>query len=225
MVTILQYAAGVTTVLSLLSFFGGLYVWLQSQKREQSVVDVIKGEGIVQAATVVRILKEFKSDETRLAALQQVLGYSKDRAADVLDKVKPNVDVGKLSLVNQVNLQRRLLLTGVILIFLAALSILASRSEHSLEPTNPAPTTEAKPEHEQTVIDKPESVAKPKPENDPHPSLSSKGKPGHEQTVNDKPASEARPKPESEHDPLKDQAVLRELLEANWKSPWNELRH
>lgn len=125
--TILKYAAGVTTILSLISFLGGLYVWLQSQKKEKSVVDTIKGEGIVQAEGVIQILKQFNSDETRLQALQQMLGYSKDRASDVLDKVKSNVDVRQFSLDNQVQLQRRLLVTGIVLFMLAILAIVASK--------------------------------------------------------------------------------------------------
>ena len=111
----------------LISFLGGLYVWLQSQKKEKSVVDTIKGEGIVQAEGVIQILKQFNSDETRLQALQQMLGYSKDRASDVLDKVKSNVDVRQFSLDNQVQLQRRLLVTGIVLFMLAILAIVASK--------------------------------------------------------------------------------------------------
>lgn len=120
---ILRYAAGVTTILSLLSFLGGMFVWLQSQKREKSIVDTIKGEGIVDVTTVLKVLKQFKTDEARLSALQHVLGYSKDRASDVLDKVKPNVDVGRFSLVSQKQLQRRLVGTGIVLVLLAGLSV------------------------------------------------------------------------------------------------------
>lgn len=149
MPTILKYAAGVTTILSLLSFLGGLYVWLQSQRKEKSVVDTIKGEGIVQAEGVVAILKEFKSDDTRLQALQQILGYSKDRASDVLDKVKSNIDVRRFSLDSQGQLQRRLVVTGIVLITLAVLSIVASRvraeESNSLPPSS---KTESKPKQE-----------------------------------------------------------------------------
>lgn len=126
MATILQYAAGVTTVLSLLSFFGALYVWVYSQHKEQSIVDAVTGEGIVQAKTVVKILKQFKADESRLAALERVLGYSRERAADVLGKVKPNTDLGKFSLAQQVNIQKKLLIIGIVLILFATLSIVAS---------------------------------------------------------------------------------------------------
>jgi hypothetical protein len=150
MSTILMYAAGVTTILSLLAFLGGLYAWLQSQKRERSLVDIVKGEGIVQGESVVGILEQFESDDARLNALQHVLGYSKDRAADVLLKVKPNVDVGKLFRVNELQLQRRFLITGLVLIILAGLAVLASRRGTKTDADLRIPTSHA-PEAEVTT--------------------------------------------------------------------------
>jgi carboxypeptidase family protein len=119
---VFKYAASISSVLSLAAFLGALYIWLQSRKSEQSVVEIVKGQGVVDAATVVRVLKQFKSDEARLAALQHMLGYDASRAADVLQKVKANVDVQKLSLQSRTDTSRRLANTGVVMVILTAIA-------------------------------------------------------------------------------------------------------
>src|ERR1700722_13143073 len=121
--TIFGYAAGISSILSLVAFMASLFVWLQSRQRQTSVVETIKGEGIVDAERVVDILKQFRSDEARLQALEKVLGYDRARAEGVLEKVKPNGDAGKLSLVNQAHISRQLSKTGIFLLILALIPV------------------------------------------------------------------------------------------------------
>ena len=67
-IEIFKYAAGITSGLSLAAFLAALYFSLQSQKRERSIISVVKGEGVLQAETVVKVLKEFTSEENRIVA-------------------------------------------------------------------------------------------------------------------------------------------------------------
>ncbi len=119
---IFKYAAGISSGLSLVAFLAALYVWLQSQKSERSILGTIKGKGIIDAETIVQVLKQFSSDESRLEALQKVLGYDQSRASDVLKKVKSDVDVEKFSFVDQTHFLHRLVITGVVLLILAAIA-------------------------------------------------------------------------------------------------------
>jgi len=120
---IFEYAAAVTTFLSLASFLGAAYVSVQSKQKEKSIAETIKGEGIDDAESVVKVLKQFRTEEGRLTALEKIRGMSQDRAAGVLDKVKPEIDVGKFSLVSQVQTQRRLMTSGVVFVILALLAL------------------------------------------------------------------------------------------------------
>src|SRR5712692_2948929 len=108
---IFKYAAGITSGLSFFAFVAALYVWLQSRQREHSILQTIRGEGVVDTQTVVRILKEFASDEHRIKALQEMLKYDEGRAKGVVEKVK-RVDVGNFSLNTQTHVTHRLILAG-----------------------------------------------------------------------------------------------------------------
>lgn len=112
-------AAEITSVLSLCVFLGALFIWFSSRKRESSIVQKIRGAGIVNAETIINILKQFKSDEPRLKALQESLVYDKARAEGILEKVKTEIDVGRFSLSEQIDLRKNLLIAGVVLVALA----------------------------------------------------------------------------------------------------------
>jgi hypothetical protein len=191
---ILKYAAGVSSILSLLAFLAGLFVWLQSQKKERSVVDVIRGEGIVQADTVVKIVKQFKDDDKRLEALKEILKYSDARAKDVLDKVKPNVDVGKFSLTQQAQIQRQLIIAGVVLIVIGALSIIGSR----------AAGAKVQPVSNTTSAEQPQQ---------PTPKQPAKDQPPTENGQADQP-------PKTDADNLDPYDTARRLFAGNWMDSW-----
>lgn len=121
--TVLSYAAGISTVLSLGAFLSVLFIWLQSRARESSVLEIVKGQGIVNAESVVHVLKVFSTDEGRLGALRELTGYEIHRAEGVLEKVKSNVDLQKFSSVGQTHLRKRLNAAGLFLIVLALTSV------------------------------------------------------------------------------------------------------
>lgn len=124
---ILEIAAAITSVLSLCAFLGALFVWFSTRKRESSILQRVKQEGIANAKTVIEILKAFESDQIRLEALQQVLGYDRARSEGVLKKMKPEIGAGRFSLSEQVDLRKRLLMIGIVLVALAMTAALASR--------------------------------------------------------------------------------------------------
>ena len=124
--TLLNYAAGVGSAISLVAFIVALYVWFQSRERERSVLESVKGQGIVHAESVVHVLKVFSTDETRLQALREVLGYDENRAEGVLTKVKSNVDLQKFSAISQSHLQKRLVIVGTYLMGFALIAGLTS---------------------------------------------------------------------------------------------------
>ena len=95
---IFKDATIISTGLSAVVFIATLFVWLQARESEDSVVRAVSGKGVVDPKKVVHILKQFTSDEGRLDALREVLGYDNERAADVLKKVEPNINAGRLSL-------------------------------------------------------------------------------------------------------------------------------
>lgn len=130
-------AAAITSILSLCSFFGALFVWLSSRRRESSILQKIEGEGIVKAETIIKILKEFESDESRLKALQEMLGYDGARAKGVLNKVKSEIDVGPLSLSEQIHLRKGLLITALVLVALAVTAAVAWQSSKIPIPKDP----------------------------------------------------------------------------------------
>lgn len=121
--TILGYAAGITSAVSLAAFVAALYIWFQSRARETSVVETVRGQGIVNAELVVPLLKTFDTDEKRLEALREITGYDQKRAEGLLEKVKSNVDLEKFSSARQVNLQKRLNWTALFLLLLAVLCV------------------------------------------------------------------------------------------------------
>jgi hypothetical protein len=125
--TVLSYASAISTALSLAAFISVLYVWLQSRARERSLLETVKGEGLIKPESVVQVLGTFTTDEARIQALREITGYDQRRAEGILDKVKSNVDLHKFSVLIQGQLQKRLTRTGIFLIVLAVLSLGASK--------------------------------------------------------------------------------------------------
>lgn len=122
----LKIAAGVGSVLSLCAIFGVLYVWLATRRLDRSIVETVRGQGIVEAASVVRVLKEFSSDEKRIEALQAMLGYDRERASDVVAKVKSDINVEHFVENQEAGRKAWLVIVSAVLIALTVIAYFAS---------------------------------------------------------------------------------------------------
>ena len=142
---IFNIAAAISTVLSLCAFLAALFIWFASRRRESSIVQKIKGEGIVRARDVVDILKQFGSDEHRFKALQQISEIEGIRAEGVLDKVKSEIDFGPFSLSEQINRRKQLVIAGTVLIIFALIAFLASQIGKPTPQPPPTPSPTATP--------------------------------------------------------------------------------
>jgi hypothetical protein len=122
----LKIAAGIGSMLSLCAFLGVLYTWLASRRSERSVVETVRGQGIVEADTVVRVLKQFDSDDKRIEALHEMLGYDRERASDVVAKVKADIDVEALVVEQHTDSRKWLLIVSMVLIIFTLAAFVAS---------------------------------------------------------------------------------------------------
>ena len=122
-----QIAAAVSAPLSLLSLFGAYLFYLGMRKRERSITESIRGAGIVlpdNGRTVVKILRQFKTDENRLEALNRIFKWDNIQTVKVLDIIKNNVDpvvfIGRQSQA----IQRLLIILGIFLFTFAAIGLI-----------------------------------------------------------------------------------------------------
>lgn len=79
---------GVSTPLGFLSMLAYFYFLQQFRRNEQSVREVIEGEGLFNASHVLKILETFKDDSTRLQALAILTNHDQTKAKDLLEKLK-----------------------------------------------------------------------------------------------------------------------------------------
>jgi len=89
----------ITGPLTLVAFVAWLVTrWLFERQKEKSLVEALKGEGIVKAGEAVKILEQFKSDESKLTALKEMLNYDNATANKILEKAKSITEVGGVML-------------------------------------------------------------------------------------------------------------------------------
>jgi hypothetical protein len=146
-VKILEIAAKITTVFGFSAFAWALYLWAVTRNKDKSLRQIVAGDDIVNQEAVIKVLKQFGSDDKRLAALESLLSHDRDRAASILEKVKSNVDLGALSAGRENQWTRRIVYLGIVLLVLAVVLAAISRSGVSSGPepgrqTSPTPTSE-----------------------------------------------------------------------------------
>ena len=109
---VLAIVAGVSSVLAVISLIA-YYVALQRSKllyqSEKSVKSIVEGEGLSDTSSVIAILREFRGDEDRLAALKLLVAHSKlaiTKADRIYEKIKGGVDIHALEGTRYLHIQR-----------------------------------------------------------------------------------------------------------------------
>ena len=96
--SIVQILPLITGPLTAVAFIGWLIARLFGHRKEKSLVESLRGAGIVQPGEVVKILEQFTSDEAKIKALRELLKYDNATAAKILEKAKSVTEVGRISL-------------------------------------------------------------------------------------------------------------------------------
>src|SRR6266446_4149460 len=94
--TVLAGTSGVIGLLSMISYFYYSYRVREIERSAMSVKDIVEGEGLFNADQVLEILRQFRTDKTRLDALKELAQLSNRSAELVYAKIKNNVDVREL---------------------------------------------------------------------------------------------------------------------------------
>jgi hypothetical protein len=121
----LKLATGVGTLLSFASFIAVLYFWWEARKKNESVRGLILSDNLTSRLSprdLIKIVREFHTDEARLKALEQMTTLTREEARSVVSKIKSDIDPIMLESERSRALQQRLLLafTGSIIISLAS---------------------------------------------------------------------------------------------------------
>ena len=93
----LKAVAGISSFIGLLGALAYFYFLQQIRSVERSVREVVEGEGQYISRQIVAILEQFRDDAARLKALETLTSYDSAKAKFLLDKVKSNVDVTRLT--------------------------------------------------------------------------------------------------------------------------------
>lgn len=130
--TLLSAITGISSFLGLLGLLAYLYYLLQDRRAEQSVREIVEGEGLFNANQVLKILKQFKEDAKRLEALKHLTNLDAGKVSAFLEKIKSNVDVNKLQTLSSRHQSNRL---GFSALMFLALALAAFLFKHNnLEP-------------------------------------------------------------------------------------------
>ena len=92
-----QVVTGVSSVLGLLALLAYLYFLQQTKSAERSVREIVGGERPYLSQQIVQILETFHDDNVRLEALKRVTEAESDDEEKLLEKVRNNVDVMRLT--------------------------------------------------------------------------------------------------------------------------------
>src|SRR3954467_7078180 len=123
---VLRVLSGISSVLGLLSCLAYFFVLLLSKRAERSIRTTIDNtEPLLKADHIIRIIAKFKTDETRLIALERLLDWDRRTAEAFLSKVKGDVNVLEL-----VSLERRydlswLFMVGLFFLVIGVFGLLA----------------------------------------------------------------------------------------------------
>jgi hypothetical protein len=79
-------------------FLATLYFQNLSRKEERSIADIVGTTGLtLEADGVVRIIRQFKSDQARIAALRDILKLQREQAELLLNKLKKGIDLDRVA--------------------------------------------------------------------------------------------------------------------------------
>lgn len=122
--SLLQTAAGVSTVLGLCFFIAVLYFWSESRQKAHSIIETILGTsrfGNIDGRTLRRLLRDYKDESKRNEALSTLAGCTAAEAASTINLVKPKVDVIEFNQQRDRIRQTRFLAAMTLFIILAIL--------------------------------------------------------------------------------------------------------
>lgn len=109
---LIQYLPPALATISLLASF--LLPFIERYKTKRSIRETIEGDNLFNADQVLNILKEFSDEEKRLKALETLTNHDTNKAKQVLNKIKSNVDLNKIEKDDQKNYSLTLLVTSVV---------------------------------------------------------------------------------------------------------------
>ncbi len=100
---ILTIVTGISGIFGLLGLMAYLFFQQQVSRAEQSVREIVEGEGLFNASQVLEILKQFSDDTARLEALKALTHHDGAKANNILTKVNANVDIKSLANISHHN--------------------------------------------------------------------------------------------------------------------------
>ena len=125
---ILNTIAGASAFLGLLGVIGYLYIMLRERQLKKSIREVVEGDPLFNAQQIVAILEQFKTDENKLQALQNLTHHDSQKARDLLDRFSQGSRLEDLSRFAKKETKKSALGgAGLILILLALIAAVATR--------------------------------------------------------------------------------------------------
>ncbi len=132
--TVITATSTVVGLISLLAYLFYSYRIREIESSERSIRQAVEGEGLFNSDQILQIIKEFKDDKARLAAIKQFAGVHHKSGERIYSKIKSNIDIAHLKTKDQKALQKRSLVLAwffIILGLLALVSMLVSSSSSS----------------------------------------------------------------------------------------------
>ena len=91
--TMLEVGSSSLGFLSLLAYF---FVSIRISSTERSVREIIEGEGFFNADQILKILRAFKDENTRLKALVNLTNHEREKIKEMLEKINHNIGIERL---------------------------------------------------------------------------------------------------------------------------------
>ena len=123
---LLSIIVGVSSLLGLLSLLAYLFLHIRTRSAERSVRSIVEGEGLFNSGQIISVLEKFQDDTARLEALKALANIDIRKAEQVLEKVKDNVDIEKLSSEAQSTSIRHLIIGAALFFTIAVIGLFYS---------------------------------------------------------------------------------------------------
>nr|WP_063570779.1 hypothetical protein [Luteibacter rhizovicinus] len=121
--TAISTIIGISSFLGLLGLLGYLFFFSQRRNGERSVREIAEGEGLFNSRQILTIFEQFKGDKERLEALQTLADLELSKARILLEKIKENVDVPRLTSATQSHLRKTSIITAAFFLLIAAMGL------------------------------------------------------------------------------------------------------
>lgn len=123
---ILTAITSTSSAIGLLSLIAYFYMQLVFAQKHRSFREIVEGDGTYSPKGILKVLKQFKSDEARLKALKDLTNADGARIHKLLDRINKNVDIEKLTNRSHSHHLRLLLVSSLFFIAISIISFLFS---------------------------------------------------------------------------------------------------